>query len=160
MLPLRSVSGRFFRAIRPELVARVLDPPLPHHAGRYHAHGQPALYISPRAEWAAYAGTFNTRVDGAPRVVVALEVDTALVLDQHDAAACAAIGIDRERSNVSWRRYLDAGQRPPSWDNADAARAAGADGIIDRSRQIAGGWHLALFRWNGADGPRVAVVNG
>jgi hypothetical protein len=48
-------------------------------------------------------------------------------------------------------------QEPPSWRNADAARAAGADGIIDRSRMIPGGWHLNLFRWNDLGGPSVTV---
>jgi hypothetical protein len=37
-------------------------------------------------------------------------------------------------------------------------RAAGADGIIDRSRQIAGGWHLNLFRWNELGGPKVEIA--
>lgn len=155
---LRRVEGTVFRAIRPEVLAHVLDPPLADHVGRYHAAGQPALYISPRREWAARAGDFNTRADGAPRIVVALALQPAFVFDQHDEAACAALGIDREQSNSSWRESLAEGRRPPSWDTADAVRAIGADGLIDRSRQIAGGWHVVLFRWNQLGGPRISVV--
>ena len=157
-IPLRRVEGRFYRSIRPELAAHVLDPPLPHHFGRYHAPGQPALYISPQRDWAAYAGEFNSAADGAARIVIALDVQPAFVFDQHDEAVCAALGIDREHSNASWRKSLQASRRPPSWDNANAVRAINADGIIDRSRQIAGGWHVVLFRWNGLGGPQITVV--
>jgi hypothetical protein len=66
-------------------------------------------------------------------------VGTANVLDQHDEAACLALGVDRELSNASWRDALAAGEEPPSWRNADAVRASGADGIVDRSRMIPGG---------------------
>jgi hypothetical protein len=111
---MRRVEGRFWRAIRPELASYVLAPPLPNHQGRYHAAGQPALYVSPVREWAIYAGEFNAAADGATRIVVALEMTAAFVIDQHDEGACLALGIEREKSNVSWRKSLAAGRRPPS----------------------------------------------
>jgi hypothetical protein len=67
------------------------------------------------------------------------------------------LSVDPELSNSSWREALAAGQDAPSWRNADAARAASADGIVDRSRMIPGGWHLNLFRWNDLGGPSVSV---
>ncbi|WP_458386712.1 RES domain-containing protein [Rhizobium pisi] len=79
------------------------------------------------------------------------------MLDQHDQQAFERLGIDRNASNLSWRAALAAGKEPPSWRTADAARAAGADGIIDRSRSIPGGWHLNLFHWNALGGPSVEV---
>ncbi len=97
------------------------------------------------------------REDGLPRVVVPLMMSQAFVIDQHDEDACRSLGIDRELSNAQWRLALEVGQEPPSWRNADAARAAGADGIIDRSRMIPGGWHVNLFRWNELGGPVVSV---
>ena len=135
----------------------MLAPPRPGSAGRYHRPGQPALYMSPSAEWARIAVSGYMREDGLPRVIVPLEMSVAHVLDQRDPEACLALGIERDASNVSWRPMLAASGEPPSWRNADAARAAGADGIIDRSRHIEGGWHLTLFRWNELGGPRVAV---
>lgn len=93
----------------------------------------------------------------ASAFVVPLLVNDAIVVDQHDRQACEQLGIDRELSNQSWRSALEAGREPSSWRNADAARAAGADGIIDRSRLIPGGWHLNLFRWNALGGPSVEV---
>lgn len=155
--PLRKVEGAFFRAILADRIADVLAPPLPGSAGRYHRPGQTTLYMSPQLEWAMIAVSGYIREDGRPRVVVPLTVSAAFVFDQHDEAACRQLGIDRELSNEPWRAALAAGQEPPSWRNADAARAAGADGIIDRSRMIPGGWHVNLFHWNGLGGPRVSV---
>lgn len=91
-------------------------------------------------------------------MIVPVDIGTARVLDQRDAVACIALGIDRDQSNVNWRAELAAGREPVSWRNADAARAIGADGIIDRSRHIPGGWHVTLFRWNEPGAPSVAVA--
>lgn len=157
-LPLLTLCGRFWRAVRADRLDRVLDPPASASVGRYHRPGQPALYITPEADWAVIAMGRYALADGVERVVVPLEVDRASVLDQHDDAACRALGIDREASNLDWQEALEAGGDPPSWRTADAARAFGADGLIDRSRGIAGGWHVALFRWNEPGAPHVELA--
>lgn len=154
---LRTVSGSFFRSVLIDRVADVLAPPPPESAGRYHRPGQPTLYMSPELEWAMIAVSGYIREDGRPRVAVPLLVSEAHVLDQHDEEACRILGIDRDLSNAPWRAALEAGHEPLSWKNADAARAAGADGIIDRSRMIPGGWHVNLFRWNEFGGPSISV---
>ncbi len=154
----RRVEGSFFRCVLAERVHDVLAPPAPTSAGRYHRLGQPTLYLSPSIEWATIAVSGYMREDGRDRVVVPVEVGTAFVFDQHDEDACRRLGIDRDVSNVNWRAALASGAEPPSWRNSDAARAAGADGIIDRSRLIPGGWHLNLFRWNKIGGPTVRVI--
>ncbi|QXZ81206.1 RES family NAD+ phosphorylase [Rhizobium sp. L51/94] len=153
----RKISGRFFRSVLLDRVDHVLEPPIGTHAGRYHRHGEPTLYTSATFEWAVMAIAGYMRQDSRPRVVVPLHVGEALVLDQHDENACSQLGIDRELSNESWQTALSEGREPPSWHNADIARRAGADGIIDRSRLIPGGWHLNLFRWNQLGGPTVDV---
>jgi hypothetical protein len=154
---LRKIGGSFFRAVLADRIGSVLDPPGPSSAGRYHRLGQAALYMSPKCDWAKIAVSGYIREDRRARVVIPLFVGNALVVDQHDEASCVELGIDRELSNAPWRTALDAGKEPPSWRNSDAARAAGADGIIDRSRMIPGGWHLNLFRWNELGGPSVEV---
>lgn len=151
------IRGRFFRSVLVERLDRVLDPPDETSAGRYHRLGQPALYMSASADWAIMAISGYMREDGRRRVVVQLSVGDAFVLDQHDQQACERLGIDRDASSLPWRAALAAGKEPPSWRTADAARAAGANGIIDRSKLIPGGWHLNLFRWNALGGPSVEV---
>jgi hypothetical protein len=113
--------------------------------------------MSPTIEWAMIAVSGYIREDSRPRVVIPLLVGPAFVVDQHDEDVCKQLGIQRDLSNAPWRPALAVGQEPPSWRNADAARQAGADGIIDRSRMIPGGWHLNLFRWNDLGGPAVSV---
>ncbi|SCX28653.1 hypothetical protein DSM25558_4527 [Agrobacterium sp. DSM 25558] len=153
----KKISGTFFRSILAEKVHQVLDPPGAASAGRYHRLGEPTLYTSAALEWSIQAISGYMREDRLPRVVVPLKVSDAIVLDQHDKEACRRLGIDRGSSNESWRTALSEGREPASWRNVDIARKAGADGIIDRSRMIPGGWHLNLFRWNGSGGPFVEV---
>ncbi|MDR6901191.1 RES domain-containing protein [Rhizobium miluonense] len=153
----KKISGTFFRSILADRVHQVLDPPGPASAGRYHRLGEPTLYTSAALEWSIQAIAGYMREDGLRRVVVPLKVGDAMVLDQHDEEACKRLGIDRELSNESWRTALSEGREPASWRNVDIARHAGADGIIDRSRMIPGGWHLNLFRWNERGGPSVEV---
>lgn len=157
-VPLLTISGRFFRAILADRVDAVLAPPGPQSAGRYHRLGQPALYATRDPDWARIAVSGYMREDGLPRMIVPLEIGPARVFDQRDEAACVTLGIDREMSNVAWRPELAQGRDPPSWSNADKARAIGADGIIDRSRHIPDGWHLTLFRWNMDGAPTVSVA--
>lgn len=153
----RRLSGPFYRTVLAERADQVLDPPHAGSAGRYHRIGQPALYMSPKKEWAIIATSGYMREDGLRRVVVPLMLDEALVVHQEDAGACTRLGIDPSLSSSPWRKALAEGQEPLSWRVSDAARAAGADGLIDLSRQIAGGWHLTLFRWNAEGTPRVQV---
>ncbi len=157
-VPLLTISGRFFRAILTDRVEAVLAPPGPGSAGRYHRIGQPALYVTCDADWARIAVSGYMREDGLPRMIVPVDLGDARVLDQRDETACMALGIDREQSNTNWRKELAAGREPPSWRNADKARAIGADGMIDRSRHIPGGWHVALFRWNLPGAPVVTIA--
>ena len=157
LVPLRRVAGRFWRAIATDRAEDVLEPPGPGSAGRYHRPGQPALYITPEADWAVIAIGRYLLADGIERAVVPLELDLAKVLDQRDPAACAALAINPQASQVRWNDELAAGREPPSWLASDAARAAGADGIIDVSRGITGGWHVCLFRWNAVGAPQLRV---
>jgi RES domain-containing protein len=157
-ITLRRIEGRFYRAVLPDRIGQVLDPPAPQSAGRYHRPGQPALYITSEADWAVIASGPYMAEDGLARLIVPLDVDAAEVFDQRDAAGSQALGIDPVAASGRWRPALAEGREPQSWRNADAVRAAGADGIIDPSRGILDGWHVALFRWNGLGGPAIRVA--
>lgn len=154
-VPLLKLSGRFFRAVLADRIPLALAPPDAASAGRYHRLDQPALYMSPSSEWAKIAVSGYMREDHRRWVILPLLVSDARVFDQRDEEACRVLGIDREMSNQPWRPVLASGGDPASWCNADAARAVGADGIVDRSRMILSGWHVNLFRWNDLGGPSV-----
>ena len=156
-VPLKRVQGRFYRAVIADHVDKALVPPGPESAGRYHRPGQPALYLSASPEWAAIAVSNYMREDGLKRMIVPVEVGAAQVVDQRDPAVCAALGIDCASAGLPWQPALDRGEEPPSWHNADCARAIGADGLIDPSRRVSGGWHLTLFRWNDLGGPTASI---
>lgn len=157
-IALRRIAGRFHRSVRADREDSVLAPPTPDSAGRYHRPGQRALYVTPEPDWAVIAIGRYMFEDGQARVVVPLDISEAWVVDQHDVETCVMLGINADRSNLPWRLSFEQGRDPPSWRNADRARAAGADGIVDRSRGILGGWHVALFRWNEAYGPQVRIA--
>ena len=157
-IPLRRIAGRFWRAVPAARVASVLASQGPESAGRYHRPGQPALYLTPEPDWAVIAIGRHMAKDGVPRVVVPPDLSAAQVVDQHDPVACAMLGIDPDASDLRWQAEMAAGRVPPSWEAADAARGTGADGIVDRSRGIAGGWHVALFHWNVPGAPQLSVV--
>lgn len=154
---LRRVEGRFFRSVPTPRLDRVLDPPDPKSAGRYHRPGERILYTSATFESAVAAISGYMRQDGLPRMMVPLQIGEAFVLDQHDEEACRAFGIERDLSNEPWQAAIAENREPASWRNADIARMAGAGGIIDRSRKMPGAWHLNLFYWNEAGGPNVEI---
>lgn len=159
-VPLTSIEGQFYRIALADRAQLVLEPPRPVDCGRYHAPGQTALYMSPTAEWARVAVSGYMKEDGLARVIFPLLASKADVFDLRDEEACLQLGIDREQANISWRKVLAAGGRPPSWDVADAAWSVGADGLIDRSRLRPGARHVTLFRWNALGGPRVQLDGG
>jgi hypothetical protein len=154
---LTPISGRFWRAVVPDAVDAVLDSVRPGSAGRYHRPGQSALYMTLHADWAAIAVGRYMFETGIGRLIVPLRIDSARLVDPRDPAQCAALGIDPADGQARWRPIVDVGGEPPSWRLSDAARVCGADGLIDPSRGITGGWHVTLFRWNVAGAPTLAV---
>jgi RES domain-containing protein len=159
-VPLTELSGKFYRTIPVNQIDRVLAPPTPQSAGRYHRHGQRALYMSPNLDWARRAVSGYMREDMKPRFVFTLDVIGARVFDQRSLRSCRDIGVDRDLSNRPWRPALNEGKEPDSWQISDQIRELDADGLIDVSRHIPGGWHLVLFRWNAFGGPVVRVSGG
>ena len=155
---LLQVSGRFYRSNLADRIEHVLDGP--DSAGRYHRPGQPVIYITSQADWAVIATGIYAREDGLARVIVPLDLDGASVLDQRDASVRDAYGIKLDDAMARWSPHLAQGRDAPSWRNADAARAAGAEGIVDPSRGIVDGWHIALFRWNEPGAPQLRVAGG
>jgi hypothetical protein len=158
MQHLTTVGGTFFRSIVAERQSALLERQRPGDVGRYHGPGQHALYMSPKAEWARLVANWYTERDSHARLLFELGITEARVLDLGDEDACSHFGIDAANANLSWRNALDLGQIPPSWLVANRVRAIGADGLIDRSRQFPGAWHVTLFEWNALGAPSVTAV--
>lgn len=139
-----------FEADRQRCLERV-----PSGQGRFHHDGQPALYMSPHPDWAWLAVAPYVRDGDPPRIAVPLALTGAALADLRDPAACRALGVDPADAAADWRGQLGRGERPVSWRASDAVRDAGADGMIYPSRTAPERWHIVLFRWNHAGGPRL-----
>jgi RES domain-containing protein len=149
-----TVSGRFWRSLFETDVALVLDGArLPE--GRYHHDGQPALYISPSPDYSRIAIDAYLRDDDPPRVIVPLDVVGARLADLRDPTVQRALGLAGTEASVPWRPERVKGRPATSWIASDAARDAGADGIIYAARSDPIRWHVCLFRWDNGDGAQV-----
>lgn len=148
-LPLKSVSGIFFRAVDPLHAAEALSGS--RGDGRYSRAGQPTLYLSASLEGVEAALIAHRASDERERVVLRFAVEAARIADLRDGDTLARV---REKAGdpfTDWRETA----APPSWSVRDWIEAQGADGLIDPSRKAPGLWHLVLFRWNVPGGPIV-----
>ncbi len=140
-------SGRLWRILFADRQTEALGAAR-HPEGRFHHDGQRALYASPTTEAAAVAIDSYYRPDDPPRVIVPLWLEGARLLNFRASATSTDLGLSGDEPTVNWRVDRAAGQPARSWLASDAARAAGADGIIYYSRKAAPLWHVALLRWN------------
>ena len=90
--------------------------------------------------------------------ILKIEVEATGIFDLRDSSAIAEIGIDLADAVAPWQDIAASGGNPRSWAVRDRLIEAGANGLIDPSRKRPGLWHLVLFRWNEANGPKVQVV--
>jgi RES domain-containing protein len=148
------VSGQFWRSVFETDVARLLDGARSPD-GRYHHDGQKALYVSPSPEYSRIAINAYLRDDDPPRVIVPLALKEARLADLRDARTQRLLGLKGTEANVLWQPERAAGLPATSWIASDAARTAGADGIIYAARSDPQRWHVVLFRWNVPSGPHI-----
>ena len=150
-------SGIFYRILfeadQDQVLAGATSP-----EGRFHHSRLPALYLSPRADWAAKAIDPYRRPDDPRRLVLPLRVERAKIVDLRKVDHCADLSIQRRDAAIPWQSQRQKGQAADSWRPADLVRASNADGMIYTARSAPDRWHLVLFRWNGLGGPRVAVA--
>ena len=153
-----ALSGIFFRVLfahsLPQLMQGAMAP-----EGRFHHDGQAAFYMSPSPKAAAIAVASYLRPDDPPRVVQALRVPGASVVDLRDSAVVARLGLQGHEAAVLWQPERAAGRAATSWRVSDAVRATPADGMIYISRSDPSRWHLVLFHLN-KPGRAVVVPDG
>jgi len=110
--------------------------------------------MSSSAEAAAVAVDIYLKSDDPPRVIVPLQVSNPRILDFRVRETEESLGLEWRETAVSWVDHRAANVPATSWRPSDAARAAGADGMIYPSRTLPSRWwHLVLFRWNQKNGP-------
>ena len=120
--------------------ARADDPTGPARApeGRFHHDGQVAVYTSLTAEGAGIAIQRYLGPKDAPRVILPLHVTAHFLMDLRLLPDPAA-------ASVVWQDQRDQGLPAPTWAFSDAARAAGAQGLLYASRSRPDLTHLVLF---------------
>jgi hypothetical protein len=137
-----SFSGPVWRILFAADAAAACDP-VPSPEGRFHHDGEAALYASLSVEGADVAiRRYLTKGDPA-RIIVRLAVTADRLADLRDHGTTPSAVWQDQRAN---------GQPAPTWALSDAARAAGAQGMLYRSRSRPDLIHLVLFRWNCPDG--------
>jgi len=142
------LSGRFYRIIFATDLPNVLDGALSPE-GRFHHHNQRTIYMSPSPQAAAVAVNIYLKPDDPPRLVVPLRISAARILDFRTPETEKSLGLEWRETAVPWAKQRAAGLPATSWRASDAARAAGADGMIYPSRTLPSRWwHLVLFDWN------------
>jgi RES domain-containing protein len=146
-LALTPLSGRFYRIVLRDDLARLLNG-AKSPEGRFHHHGQSALYLSPTPEAAGHAVAPYLRAGDGPRVVAPLRLTGARICDLRVAATRTTLGLAGHEADVPWLPEREAGLPTTTWIASDAARAQGADGMIYTARSAPARWHLVLFRWN------------
>ncbi len=141
---MKLLKGRFFRLIDK---ARAEDVLLPARSpeGRFHHHGQRALYLSKTIEGTRVAMARYKSAETPEQVALPLWLARAQVLDLRDHSQCERLDVDPIDTNLVWQD----GPRPsPTWQISDAARILGAHGMLYPSRSRPDLTHLVLFEWN------------
>jgi len=102
--------------------------------GRFHHSGQVAIYASLTAEGAGVA-IQRYLTDAAPRLIIPVHVTADRIADHRGNRA----------ASVVWQETVANGAPSPTWAFSDAARDAGAAGLLYSSRSRPDLTHIVLF---------------
>lgn len=152
------LSGLFYRIIFAADQSRLLQGAITPE-GRFHHSGQAAFYMSPTPDAAKIAVATYLRDGDPPRIIAALKVTKARILDLRRADVLMHLGLTGDEPSVLWLPERAKSLPATSWVASDAVRKAGADGMVYTSRKDPRRWHIVLFRWNQATGAQL-LQNG
>jgi RES domain-containing protein len=124
--------------------------------GRWNPVGQATIYAARELStaWAEYNQGFVQH----PATIVQLVLTGAMLADLTQAATLATLQVGADIHRCEWRSLLDQG-RPPTHELRERLLAGGIHGVVYPSFMSPGGTCVALWRWNGADEPRLEVVD-
>jgi RES domain-containing protein len=125
--------------------------------GRWNPIGQPTIYAARELStaWAEYNQGFVQH----PATIAQLLLAGASLADLTRPATLAALEASADIHRCEWRSLLDRGQRPPTHELRQRLLNEGVHGVIYPSFMSPGGTCVALWRWNGADEPRLEVID-
>jgi RES domain-containing protein len=103
--------------------------------GRFHHSGQTAIYTSLTEAGCATAIARYLAPDDGPREIAALDIEALRLFDLRAEPAARMV----------WQDLRATGAPSPTWEFSDAARAAGAQGMLYASRSQPNLTHLVLF---------------
>ncbi|NOR64023.1 MAG: RES domain-containing protein [Rhodobacteraceae bacterium] len=155
---MKRLSGSFYRLIDAARAGEFLSPARSPE-GRFHHGGQQAMYLSETPEGCHVAMAYYAQAGDPAQALAALELSNAMIIDLRDPAQCARLGIDPSNANNRWQNERAEGLSASTWVISDAARMAGADGMLSPSRSRPALTHLTLFSWNRPNGPELCVKN-
>jgi len=112
--------------------------PVSSPVGRFHHSAQIALYTSCTEEGASVAIKRYLKSDDRPRVIVPLQITAANLYDIRNTEFSS-------QASVVWQDCVAQGEPAPTWQYSDAAREAGAQGMLYASRSRPDLSHLVLF---------------
>lgn len=105
--------------------------------------------------WAEYNQGFVQH----PALIAQLRLTGARLADLTIEDALPALGLPSDLHQCEWRAMLDAGEVPDTHRAREKLLADGFDGVTYPSFMSHGGSCVALWRWNGKDAPKLAVVD-
>ncbi|MDW9698795.1 RES domain-containing protein [Sinorhizobium meliloti] len=125
--------------------------------GRWNPIGMPAIHAARELStaWAEYNQGFVQH----PALIVQLELRGARLADLTDASVLLELGVDEAIHRCEWRDALDKGAVPETHRPQSELLARDYHGVIYPSFMSPGGTCVALWRWNGAEEPRLDVID-
>lgn len=125
--------------------------------GRWNPVGAVAIYAAREMStaWAEYNQGFVQH----PALIAQLQLSGARLAVLTDAARLSEFGFSDELHRCEWRADMDAGKVPDSHKAREELMERGFDGVVYPSFMSPGGHCVALWRWNGEEGPQLRVID-
>lgn len=125
--------------------------------GRWNPVGAPTIYAARELStaWAEYNQGFVQH----PALIAQLELSGARLADLTDEAVLAGLGASGAIHKCEWRDTLDRKEVPLTHKLRKRLLKDGWHGVVYPSFMSPGGTCVALWRWNGKDGPRLDVID-
>lgn len=134
LIPFSGIVWRIMFADQSEQSCSPVGSPI----GRFHHSEQVALYASCTEEGAGIAIKRYVKPDDAERIIVPLQVNAELFYDIRKTEFVSD-------ASIVWQDCVEKGELAPTWKYSDAARKAGAQGMLYASRSRPDLTHLVLF---------------